>query len=246
MYIERSYRRGLSGDLAMRRLAVRQTDLAVCLLPAAWNDDLQAKTLQFIEGLRVGLEEYIKVNPEFAATHQPYFVEPPAPCLAFAMAKAGNLAGIGPMSAVAGAFAEAVGHFLLPYSSEVMVENGGDIFLAGTKDRLVGVFAGKSSFSGRLALKIKASQMPLGICTSSGTVGPSFSYGRADAAIILSPDTLLADAVATATGNLVQTADDVKKAVDFAASIEGITGAVVIKDKAMAAWGDVELIPVNK
>lgn len=245
MYIQRDYRRGLGGGLETRQIAVAETDLAVSLLPGAWTADLEQRLKKHIALLRQELEEYIAGHPAFLTSHQPLPVDETAPPMAFYMARAGNLAGVGPMAAVAGAFAEAAGLFLQPFSREVVVENGGDIYMAGEQERLTGVFAGNSPFSGKLALRIKPAQMPLGICTSSGTVGPSFSYGRADAVCILAPDTLLADAAATGAANLVQEAEDVEKAVNFAAGIKGITGALAIKGEALAAWGQIELVPLT-
>ncbi len=124
------------------------------------------------------------------------------------MAEAAEKAGVGPMAAVAGAIAEYVGRELLPFSREVIVENGGDIFLKTQKTRSIGIYAGESSpFTGKLALRIEPKDTPLGICTSAGTVGHSLSFGKCDAAILVSPSASLADAAATAVGNLIQSAD---------------------------------------
>ncbi len=245
MYWQRDYRRRFAGDLELCQVQVRETDLAILLPPGIWNEELAQQTRRLIAGLRADLEEYMKRTPDFAATHQPFYAPLPAPPMALAMTRAGNAAGVGPMAAVAGAFAQAVGEFLLPLAGETLVENGGDLYLAGRRERLVGIFAGPSPFGGKLALRVPAQLLPLGICTSSGTVGPSFSYGQADAAVILAPNALLADAVATATANRVQTEADVEAAVEFAGSVGGVLGAVVIKNKALAAWGQVELVPVQ-
>ena len=150
------------------------------------------------------------------------------------------------MAAVAGAFAQAAWKFLTDYSSEVIVENGGDVFIATTKERIVGVYAGPHNpYTGQLGIKISARQQPLGVCTSSGTVGPSFSYGKADAAVVLATDALLADAAATALGNRVQGPQDVKAAVEYAATLPNIMGALAICGEALAVWGGVELCKTN-
>jgi ApbE superfamily uncharacterized protein (UPF0280 family) len=159
------------------------------------------------------------------------------------MAKAAEKANVGPMAAVAGAFAEFVGLDLLKYSPEVIVENGGDIFLKSTKSRLVGVYAGEDSpLTGRVALKIEPLDTPLGVCTSSGTVGHSLSFGKADAVVVLSHSTALADAAATAIGNIVKAETDVQKALDFARSVKGLVGAAVIINDKMGVWGKINLI----
>ncbi len=119
------------------------------------------------------------------------------------MAAAAQTAGVGPMAAVAGAIAECVGRELLEFSPEVIVENGGDIFLKVSHRRTVGIFAGDSPLTGRIGIQIEARDTPLGVCTSSGTVGHSLSFGRADAVVVLAPAAALADAAATAIGNRV-------------------------------------------
>ena len=108
--------------------------------------------------------------------------------------------------------------YLSSFSSDVLVENGGDIWLKSTQPRNICIYAGNSPFSQRIGLEIKAETTPLGICTSSGTVGHSLSFGSADAVVILASSAVLADAVATATCNLVQEEADLAKAVEWASS----------------------------
>jgi ApbE superfamily uncharacterized protein (UPF0280 family) len=157
------------------------------------------------------------------------------------MINAGNAAGVGPMASVAGAIAEAVGRELLTYSPEIIVENGGDIFLKILKNRVVGIFAGNSPLSGKLGIEISAADTPLGICTSSGTVGHSLSYGKSDAVVVLSTSTALADAAATAIGNRVKETVDIDEAIEFGKTITGLKGLVIIKDDKTGVWGDVKL-----
>ncbi len=146
------------------------------------------------------------------------------------------------MAAVAGAVAEYVGRELLPFSREVIVENGGDIFLKTQKTRSIGIYAGESSpFTGKLALRVDPKETPLGICTSAGTVGHSFSLGKCDAAIVVSPSAILADAAATAVANLIHSAGDIQKGIDFARGVEGIKGVVIVKDDRIGVWGNIRL-----
>ncbi len=149
------------------------------------------------------------------------------------------------MAAVAGALAEAAGLFLLNHSPEVIVENGGDIFISVIEPVSVGIYAGNSPFAGKLALRVNPARGPLGICTSSGNVGPSLSFGKADAAVAVSPSTPLADAAATALGNMVKSPDDLEATLEFAKKIEGVTGALLIYRDKIAAWGDLELQECN-
>jgi ApbE superfamily uncharacterized protein (UPF0280 family) len=131
---------------------------------------------------------------------------------------------------------------LLKFSEQIIVENGGDIFIKTSKQRKLGIYAGNSPFTGKMALSVEAAQTPLGICTSSGTVGPSLSFGKADAVIIFSKSTSLADAVATATGNIVSKPDDIEKGIEFAKSIDGIEGTVIIVGSLCGAWGEIAMV----
>ena len=169
-------------------------------------------------------------------------VEPDAHELIQAMAVAGKTAGVGPMAAVAGALAEFIGWDLIRKSKELIVENGGDIFLASGQERTVSIFAGHSPFSHRIGIRIKPDRTPLGICTSSGTVGHSLSFGKCDAVTVLSSSTALADAAATAAGNRVQTPGEIQKGLDCLASIPGVQGGLIIVGDSMGAWGDLELV----
>ena len=146
------------------------------------------------------------------------------------------------MAGIAGAMAGYVGAGLRSRSNEAIVENGGDIFIFSRKERRLGVYAGDSPLSGKVALKVGPCDEPLGICTSSGTVGHSKSFGRADAALVISPDIILADCAATAVGNCVNSEDDLDAAIGFAKSVPGITGALIIIGARMAVWGDVRLV----
>jgi len=157
------------------------------------------------------------------------------------MIRAGQAAQVGPMAAVAGAIAQCVAQDLRSYARDVFVENGGDIY-ADTKRPLdVAVFAGPSPLSNKVILHLEPHQQPLGMCTSSATVGPSRSFGHADAVCILSPSAALADAVATAVGNHVKSSKDISKAIDYGRNIPNITGIIVIIGGHMGIWGDVTL-----
>jgi len=244
MYVERKYRGELSSDLATFEVKIKETDLLISLEPKDVTPEIKDKITRYTFLLRNGLEKYIEEDPVFLHTLSPHLVSPGAPVIAFQMAKCANMAGVGPMAAVAGGFAQMVGEFAGRLSREVIVENGGDIYLKTSKVRKIGIFAGPSPFSNRIALKIHPAKTPLGICTSSGTVGPSLSFGKADAVVILAKSAFLADACATATGNMVTTPNDFDRAIEFARKINGVMGILLIKDDKMAAWGSVEIAPI--
>ncbi|GAB6179109.1 UPF0280 family protein [Desulfotomaculum defluvii] len=245
-YIERTYRDlHRQGDLIHFQVGVKETDLDIGVRRDRFTPELVSWVEKLIKEQRSLLEEYINRDTVFPTTLNPHKVLPGAPDIAIEMAEAGQLAGVGPMAAVAGAFSQVVGKALSRRSRDVIVENGGDIFIKTSCARKVGIFAGTSPFSNKIALEIQPWQSPLGICTSSGTVGHSLSFGKSDAVIILSSSPILADAVATAAGNFVQVEEDVQRAVDYAASIKGITGAVAIKGEKMAVWGQIKLVPMG-
>jgi len=238
MYQPRTYRCWIKDDdLVSFSVTVKETDLYV---RAASN--LEAETIESVIRHRTPLEEYIKSHPLFHHSLEPCSVEEDAPAIVRSMKQAARIAGVGPMAAVAGAIAEAVGRDLLTHTPEVIVENGGDIFMKISRPRMIGVYAGESSFTGRVAMEINPGETPLGICTSSGTVGHSLSLGVADAVIVLSSSTALADAAATAIGNRVRTADDIDVAIEQAQTIDGLGGVVIIKDERIGVWGSIKLV----
>jgi ApbE superfamily uncharacterized protein (UPF0280 family) len=233
----RTYRHWIDGtDLISFDVNVKETDLYIRA-----RVDLHRKAQRLVHKYRYQLEGYIKKNPAFLTSLEPIPVPHYAPDIVKEMVQAGIDAGVGPMAAVAGAIAGRVGSELLTYSPEIIVENGGDIFLKIERKRTVGVFAGNSPLTGKLGMEIEAAKTPLGICTSSGTVGHSLSYGKADAVIVLSPSVSLADAAATAIGNRVITTDDIDSALEWGKSINNIKGIVIIKDDKIGAWGEVKL-----
>jgi ApbE superfamily uncharacterized protein (UPF0280 family) len=236
-YQPRTYRHWIEGkDLAAFTVTVKETDLYI---RAASN--LQRKAQRLVAKYRSQLERYIEKNPEFQTSLTPLTVPDRAPQIVSDMIEAGRKAGVGPMAAVAGAIAEYVGRELLAYSPEIIVENGGDIFLKILTKRTVGIYAGDSPLTGKIGLEISPRDTPLGICTSSGTVGHSLSYGRADAVVVIAPSAALADAAATAIGNRVNRPDDIENALESGQSIHGLKGMVIIIGKSIGVRGDVKL-----
>ncbi len=177
------------------------------------------------------LEEYIRRKPLFLHSLEPVKVGDEAPEVARRMAEAALKAGVGPMAAVAGALADLAVEDMLSKTRVAVVENGGEISANSERPVTVGILAGKSSLSGKLAFQLSRGDMPLGIGTSSGTVGHALSFGLADAATIVAEDATIADAAATAVGNAVRGGDAeraVQAGLEVAESIEGVRGALII------------------
>jgi len=234
---ERTYRRWIESDLSTFEVRVGESDLLISAerpLP-----DLAERALRLA---RLELESYLARDAELEKTLRPREPLPGAPPIVLDMAEAARACGVGPMAAVAGAVAQVVGEALLSESEQVIVENGGDIFLRTTRPRVAAIYAGKSPLSGTLSIRVSRLNQPLGVCTSSGTVGHSLSFGRADAAIVLAESAALADAAATALGNRVKEPTDIQRALEFLKQIPQVFGGAVVIGQSLGAWGEVEFV----
>jgi ApbE superfamily uncharacterized protein (UPF0280 family) len=237
-YHERTYRNRIkSRHLSAFHVKVRETDLFISA-----DHDCRNEAFESVYTCRQYLEEYIRHHPDFLHSLQPVAEDALAPAIINDMIRASRKSNVGPMASVAGAIAHYVGRDLLAYNHNVIVENGGDIFMRLVDDiTYVGIFAGESPLSYRISLKVDPENTPMGICTSSGTVGHSLSLGCADAVCVLSKSTALADAAATFLGNIVKGEGDIRQALDRGSQIEGVNGILIIVKDKLGAWGDVEL-----
>jgi hypothetical protein len=225
------------------RISIKETDLQI--LADRPIDNAYVK--ERINVYRRDIEDYITRDGRFLTALKPLAVELYAPLIVKRMAKASGDAGVGPMAAVAGAIAEFLGRDLLRNGcKDIIIENGGDIFLSIRRACKVAIYGGPSSLFKGLNLKIKAEDTPIGICTSSGTLGHSLSFGQADSVTILSKNASLADAVATAAANRIKSPKDLEKALDFARSIKGVSGITVIMKKRLMSWGRVQFASVKE
>jgi len=237
MYQPRTYRHWLkANELVSFNVVVKETDLYIRA-----SKNLKSRAHKTVVKYRKILESYIERNPSFLTSLSPLPVDNEAPHIVKSMIDSARKAEVGPMASVAGAVSEFVGNELLPFSPELIFENGGDIFLKSQKKRLIGIYAGDSPLSGKINLEIDGNETPLGICTSSGTVGHSLSYGKADAVVVLAKSATLADAAATAIGNLVKQPDDITQGIELAEGIEGLTGLLIINRDKMGIWGQITI-----
>jgi ApbE superfamily uncharacterized protein (UPF0280 family) len=236
-YQPRTYRHWIEGkDLAAFTVTVKETDLYIRA-----TSNLQRKAQRLVLKYRRQLERYIAQHQDFLTSLKPLDSPSEAPRIVMEMIEAGHKAGVGPMAAVAGAVAEFVGRDLLEFSPEIIVENGGDIFMKVLHKKVVGIYAGDSPLTGKIGLEIEPDDTPVGICTSSGTVGHSLSFGKADAVITVAASPTLADAAATAVCNRVQQPSDIHGAIELGKSISGLKGVVIIMGKDIGVWGDIKL-----
>jgi ApbE superfamily uncharacterized protein (UPF0280 family) len=237
-YTERTYRKRVNAkDLVSFHVAVKETDLWVSA-----DQNLEKETRDLVLNQRLQLENYITSHPDFLTTLKPYPEDPYAPPMIKEMIETTRNLGVGPMASVAGAIAQYVGYGLLKWTDQVILENGGDIFLKTNRSVTVSIFAGESPLSGKIGLMIPPEKMPVGVCGSSGTVGHSLSLGSTDIVCIISPSAILADGAATALGNRIRDRKDLEKIADWAGEMAGVSGGLaIVKDK-VAAWGEVELV----
>ncbi|MCW7754709.1 UPF0280 family protein [Desulfobotulus sp. H1] len=219
------------------RLTEQETDLHIQAV-----SDLSVAARKTLLRLRQEIREYISSYPEFSTNLTPWNENPGTSTLIQSMANASRLAEVGPMASVAGAIAEAVGRKLLRRSSRIIVENGGDLFACSDLPLTIGLYAGDTPFSGKIAMQIPPPVDGMGICTSSGTLGHSISFGRADAAVVMGPDTALADALATSMANQIHKPEDIDTLIKKAAERQGITAMVLVKGDRLAAYGKVKLL----
>jgi ApbE superfamily uncharacterized protein (UPF0280 family) len=237
-YLRRFYRENMDAvGLVSFAVTIKESDLFVFA-----ERDLAAEARSSLSAHRADLEGFIARQPRFRTSYRPYNVPGDSPPLVRLMAQAAAKAGVGPMAAVAGAIAQVVGEDLGSLSPEIIVENGGDIFMRSSRERRAGIFAGNSPLSGRFTVVIPPTQpQGLGICTSSASVGPSYSAGGADSALVIAENAALADAAASALGNRVKSADHIEEALATVSAIEGVVGCLVIIGDHLGVRGELEL-----
>jgi len=240
MFNNRTYRKHHNKkNLVSFDITVKETNLNIQA-----QTDLTDIAIKAVLECRNVIENYIKLNPEFATSLKPLKKSDTAPKTIQKMIKAGLLTGTGPMASVAGIVAQYTGKALLQYSKEVVVENGGDIFIKSNSETVFTVYAENTPFSMTYGILVKKQDTFYGICTSSGTLGHSKSFGKADAVSVLSQSCSLADAAATALANKVKKTEDIQKVIDFGKTIPGVNGIVIIKGKSIGLWGDLKIVPL--
>lgn len=244
MIEQRIYRNQFSQQ-RFRSLMVnyKETDLWIGVDPESFREEMREAILTKVIAFRTEMEAYLLTDPVFGRTFEPHVVKPNAPEIVNRMAEAARCAGVGPMASVAGAFAEMVGQHLMQQFEiqELVVENGGDIFLKIERNLLMSVYAGNSPLSEKIGIEIPVSESPLGVCTSAGTVGPSVSLGKTDATMIICRNTALADAFATGFGNLVQNPEDVQWVTQQTERFPEILSAVIICHDKIGIRGQFEM-----
>ena len=226
-----------SKDLIKTHFFDKETDIFISTDKPLDKEYLRKR----ISYYRKQIEDYIIKDEMFLTSFKPIRVKKDAAGIVKDMEKFSRRVGVGPMASVAGAIAQYLGKDLLKICKEVIIENGGDIFIKTRSKRQIGIYAGESPLSKKIFLEIEPKKSSFGICTSSKTVGHSLSFGKSDATVILADSSILADAAATAVGNLVNSPEDLDRAVDFAKLIKGIAGILIIIRSSLSVWGDLKI-----
>jgi len=238
LYKERTYRSLINKDkITSYNVKIAESDLFI-----SSDTNLANFAEKSLIKHRYSLESYTKNHPEFRKALLPLLEDNFAPPIVRDMISKSKICGVGPMASVAGAVAEFVGYDLLNQTENLIIENGGDIFLRSRNNLTVSVYAGESALSYKVNILVKPEETPLGICTSSATVGPSLSFGKADAVCVISQSATLADAAASAIGNKVKSKKDIKPVLDYGIKILGVKGIIIIYGNDMGVIGEVELV----
>lgn len=243
MYQERSYRQLHSPELSSLQIKYEACDLWLAADQDACIPALQEAAQSFIEHKWQELSSYISSDPDFATSLAHYTTPPSAPTFARQMAEAAAQAKVGPMAAVAGCFAQELGLYLTAQFKlhDLLIENGGDLWLLSSKPRTIALHAGSSELSGKVGLTIPVTA-GLGVCTSSGTVGHSLSFGCADAVTVLAQSATLADAFATAIANRIREPEHIQQ--ELANLPPELSGCVIILGQHLGAKGNLQLTKI--
>lgn len=238
MYEERIYRElHNSKDLHKYEVVIQESDLMI-------SSDIIKKDeiFEILSKYRKTIRNACRIHKGFENSLVPLDIESNE-IIIKQMLNASKIANVGPMAAVAGSISEYVGKeaISLGLVNQIIVENGGDIYISSNVDRKILIYAGESPFSNRIGINIKKELMPVGVCTSAGTIGHSLSFGKADAVVVVSKDTSLADAMATSIGNIVKGKEFIQNGIDFAKSVDGILGILIIVEEQLGIWGNIEI-----
>jgi len=234
------YRKLVDTQLKQWHTCYKDTELLISA-----QEDLSEMAYGIVLDMRKTLDDFIEEHEEFGKALKPYDPGFDAPLVVKDMCSAALAAGVGPMAAVAGAFAKEVGSRLLKSSKEVVIENGGDVWLKKKGLTTVAIYAGMSPLSMKMGITVDAYD-PIAVCTSSGTVGPSLSFGKADAAVAVSYDACLADACATRLGNEIKKKEDIETALQTIYEIKGVVGAFAVVGDVCGGIGDIELVSLQQ
>ena len=230
-YVERFYRKTVKpSDLISFDVKIKESDLMIYA-----HSDLSQFSYSLLDKERRSLEAYIRYKPQFQESLVPIDVDDFAPPICKIMAESVKKARVGPMAAVAGAVNDRLANELLSKTTELIIENGGDLFIRSLRERVIAIYVGENS-------PFISPGKTYGVATSSGKIGHSLSFGEADAVTIVAHSSSVADAWATSIGNLIHLKKDVEKALKYCENIQEIIGVVVVFQDVLGVRGDIQLV----
>lgn len=208
--------------------------------------DLHGVVADFVRTIRGDIKNYIMFHPDFAASLEPVEVDDSAPEIVRTMAEAASLCGVGPMAAVAGTVSQMVADAFVDQSPDILVENGGDVYMHSSRERLAALLADPES-GAQVGLRLVPELFPVSLCSSSGRIGHSLSLGQGDLVCVLAKNGAFADAAATALCNLLAVPADVEFVLKRAQELvpAGLLGVFAQCDDQLAAWGELELVALD-
>lgn len=240
----RAYRetiRPQAGEVTFQ-VVLEHTDLFVTA-----ERDLAEPMLDLVRSLRGELKSFMLLTPGFRESLAPVPAPETAPLVARMMAQAAAAVNVGPMAAVAGTFAQLVADHFAPLSPNILVENGGDIYLHSTRPRVVALLGDPAS-GARLGLRLSRRDFPVSLCASSATIGPSLSLGQGELVVVRSRSGAFADAAATALANLIDSGDDLDLVLAQARKLAplGLEGVFAQAGGKLGVWGKMELVALEE
>lgn len=243
-YSVRTYRAAQGSNRCSFAVSCSTSDLWIAVDRHSYSEQMPRFAFETIRALRSQMEHYLDSDSAYLRSLVPCDPHEGACPVFDRMSRVSHVTGVGPMAGVAGACAEYVAEALTDRfaCSEVVVENGGDIYARFAEPFDVRLFAGGSPLSDKIGVRLPVDLSPAGICTSSGTVGPSLSFGCADAVMIVCGDVVLADSYATAFANSVRSIDDVERVADLIADCNDVVAAMVVKDDRIGIVGSLETL----
>lgn len=242
LFLNRTYRSQVkSPDLVNFTVSVKETNLFISA-----GKNLEKKAFDATVDVRYQIENYIESRKDFSDFLMPIGGDRFAPPIIQRMIEDSKKVGVGPMACVAGAIAEFVARRLyesVNYKSEVIVENGGDVFFISNIERIISLYS--ENLPGGLGIEIMSAPDGLGVSSSSAAYGHSLSLGSCELATVVANSGSLSDAAATALGNSVKKKSDIEVALSKIVDIKDVLGALVVFDGKIGIKGQIKLVAID-
>lgn len=202
---------------------------------------------EFISEARSIIESKIDSDPVFGTTLDIYSSSEKDENLIKNMCRASALAGVGPMASVAGAVASYVLESLKRKGCDhAIIDNGGDLAIYSCEPIVVGLYTINQKFN-NIGIRIQPSDTPIGIASSSGTIGHSLSFGNSDISTVFSKDPILADACATSLGNKIHKESDINSSIESICLINGVDGCIAVIGDSISICGTIpEIVHIDR